>query len=428
MKLRKSLPSSAALCVIVAANLAPSFTNSLSADDWTRFRGPNGSGVSDAKHIPVEITAADINWTTILGIGHSSPVVVGDKIFLTAEDSEKNTRSLLCLSVKSGKKLWEKSKDFEKHSSHRYNNFASATPAADADRVYVSWTTGETHEVRAFSHAGEEVWTKVLGHFSEPHGSSSSPIIAGNMLLVGNDHALDGSYLAGLSKADGEMKWQIKRNTIKGSFSTPTLFTPKNDKPQAIYSSNPKTLTAVDPETGKILWEYSDAFGKAIRTVASPVVVGDFIFASAGQGSGGRGSVIIKPPGKNGKPEEAWEMTNGLPYVPTPVAYKGLLFVLADSGTMTCVNAKTGEEAWKERVAGETYSSPICIDGKIYCFSRRGEMAVVAAKDAFEPLGKHNFQSDVHATPAVAGGRLYVRTEKKLISIGGEPEEEPAGE
>ena len=389
------------------------------ADDWTRFRGPNGSGVSNSKAIPAEISKRVINWSIkVKGKGHSSPVVIGNRVFLTSVIADKNKRYVLCYST-GGKKLWEHEITFTAHKQHRFNSFASSTPAADAERVYISWTTGDRHHVLALTHDGDPVWEKDLGFFAEEHGSSSSPVVHGKTLLVSNDHAAEGGgYLAGLDSATGDENWRIQRQAVRASFSTPTIHVPENGSPQAIFSSNPVALTSVDPESGKILWEYSGEFRKDIRTVASPVVADGIVFATAGSGGSGKGSVAVRPTGTDGNPEIAWELTKGLPYVPTPIAHGTRLFLLGDNGIMSCVKAATGEVAWKERVTGESYSSPVCIDNRLYCISRAGKMTVIAASETFSKIAEYDFGSPVHATPAIAGDRMYVRTDERLLSIG----------
>jgi outer membrane protein assembly factor BamB len=388
-------------------------------EEWSRFRGPNGTGISDAKTIPFNISKDVIDWSIkIKGIGHSSPVIFDDKIFLTSVVPDDSERFVLCYST-AGKKLWEYKAKFTAHSLHRFNTFASSTPAVDAERVYISWTTGDRHEVLALTHDGQLVWSKDLGFFAEDHGSSSSPVVFEKTLIVGNDHAAqEGGYLAGLDSATGDEKWKIQRHAVKASFSTPTLYTPENGPTQAIFSSNPIALTAVEVDTGNVAWEFAGDFREDIRTVASPVIANGIVFATAGSGGGGKDCVAIRPYGKDGKPEVAWELDRALPYVPSPIATQDHLFLLGDNGTMSCVNAATGESIWRERVTGETYSSPVCIDGRIYCISRRGEMAIVAASPTFEKIAEYNFESAVHASPAVSGDRLYVRTEERLISIG----------
>ncbi|MEZ5325261.1 MAG: PQQ-binding-like beta-propeller repeat protein [Verrucomicrobiales bacterium] len=404
-------------CLLLLSGMA--MIHQANGEEWSRFRGPNGTGISDATTIPFNISKDVIDWSIkVKGIGHSSPVVFGDKIFLTSVVPDDSERFVLCYST-TGKKLWEYTTKFTAHALHKFNTFASSTPAVDAERVYVSWTTGDRHEVLALTHDGQMAWSKDLGFFAEEHGSSSSPVVYEKTLLVGNDHAAqDGGYLAGLDVATGDEKWKIQRHAIKASFSTPTIYKPENGPVQAIFSSNPVALTAVEVATGNVAWEYAGDFRKDIRTVGSPVIANGIVFASAGSGGSGKACVAIRPNGKGGKPEVAWELDRALPYVPTPIATKEHLFLLGDNGTMSCINATTGESIWKERVTGETYSSPVCIDGRIYCISRRGEMAIVAASPTFTKIAEYNFESPIHATPAVSGDRLYVRTEGRLISIG----------
>ncbi|MGK0187778.1 MAG: outer membrane protein assembly factor BamB [Verrucomicrobiales bacterium] len=415
----RSRVRSATVCFSLLSLVTAWLPSAAAAEEWSRFRGPNGTGISDSTTIPFEISKKDINWSIkVKGIGHSSPVVHGGKIFLTSVATKGGNRYVLCYNT-AGKKLWEYEAPFKTHSLHRFNTFASSTPAVDGKQLYVSWTTGDRHEVIALDHDGKLVWEKDLGFFAEDHGSSASPVVYNKTLLVGNDHAAQGGgYLAGLDCATGEEKWKVKRSAVKASFSTPTLFKPENGPMQAIFSSNPMALTAVEAETGKVVWEYPGNFRKDIRTVASPVVTHGIVFASAGSGGSGKAGIAVRINGTGGKPELAWDMIKGLPYVPTPVAKDDYLFLMGDNGTMSCVNASTGEVLWKERVTGETYSSPVCINGRIYCISRQGEMAVVAATPEFKKLAEYDFESPIHASPAVADSRLYIRTEDRLLSIG----------
>ncbi len=401
--------------------LAPLSLLMLTADaqEWTRFHGPGGAGSSDATTIPTTITEKDYNWNIELpGSGHSSPVLWGNTIFLTGVDREKgDIRYVFAVGAQDGMLLWKTPFPFDAYDQHKFNSYASSTPAVDAERVYVTWTTPKGTSAVALDHEGRKLWEKDLGGFFARHGSGSSPIVVGKTLIVTNDHEKDGGFLAGLDSATGKELWKIDRKNIEQApYNTPAEFTPEGGKKEVIFSSTAYGLSGIDPETGTILWNVNPEFSN--RCVSSPVIAGDIIFATAGQGGGGKESIAIRP-GKGGEPKELYRVQKRIPYVPTGVAHKGNIFLINDAGLMLCMNAESGDVLWEERVTGPTYSSPVCINGYLYAISREGELAVVKASEKFEPVSTHKFKAPVDATPAVANGTLYVRTTDRLISIGG---------
>ena len=381
----------------------------LQAQEWTNFHGDNGT--SKAKTIPVELSKADYNWDVKLpGTGHSSPVIWGDKIFLTTTDREqKGQRSIVCLSTKDGKILWEKEEDFTPGRQHKFNDYSSATPAVDKDHVYVAWTTPDV-VLQARDHDGKEVWRKDLGKFYASHGSAMSPIVTRGKVLLGNEIEKGKSFIIALDAKTGKEAWRLPRTTAKAAYGTPALF----GDGQAIYSSTAHGLTCIDIDSGKIAWEFNPKFTQ--RCVGKPTISGDYVFASAGNGGGRREAICVKV--TDGVPEETFKKSKHVPYVPSGVSYDGMIFLLNDGGQMTCINPADGDEFWYERVTGQSYASPIIINGKIYCFSRTGEMVVLAPKDELEILAKYNFGEGIFATPAIADGKMYVRTFNRLISIG----------
>ena len=386
--------------------------SSLGAQEWSRFHGSDGRGSSDAKTIPVKLEKSDYNWDIKLpGTGHSSPVVWGDQIFLTTTDgSMEGARSILCLSTKDGSIVWKKDESFTPTRKHKYNDFASSTAAVDQNHVYIAWSTPEV-EVLALSHSGAEVWRRKIGAFKANHGSAMSPVIANGKVLLGNQIEAGESFIIALDAKTGATAWKLPRTTVdKAAYGTPAVV-----GNTAIYSSTAHGISGIDIDTGKVLWEHDCKF--SLRCVAKPVVAGDIVFASGGNGGGSRESVGIRVDGK--QTEELFSLSKHVPYVPSGVSSGGLMFFLNDGGQVTCLNAEDGEEFWYERVTGECYASPLLVDGKLYCFSREGEMVAVAAKDEFEVLGRHDFGEGIFATPAISGGRMYVRTFNRLISIGG---------
>ncbi len=393
--------------------------NCVYAQEWPRFRGPNGSGVNAAaKDLPVSFTDQDYRWKVELpGPGTSSPALWGSKLFLTSEGANEGSREVLCFDSATGKQLWSHSDTFKPHGHHKFNNFASATPAVDADHVFIAWTSGDEMHVLALSHVGKKIWEANLGFFSEEHGSGASPVVVGNVLVVAKDHHLDGAFLTGLSVADGKTLWKIPRKTARSAFSTPLVVDASTPKPVVVFTSNPNAMTAVDPQTGKILWNRDYEQTTEFRAVGSAAYCDGVYFTNVGQGTSGRAGVALKV--VNGKPETAWELPKAMPYVPTPLALDGHFYVLNDGGILSCLKAATGAVVYSERVAENAYSSPVCGGNQIYCISRTGKITVVKAGEKFEVLGKGELGEACESTPAIANGMIFIRTAKRLVALGG---------
>ncbi len=394
----------------------------LPAADWSRFRGPEGTGVDELAGLPANFTDKDFAWTAKLpGRGHSSPVAWGDEVITTAEDAAKpGVRYVIAFSAASGKELWRYEDKFTVYPQHKLNSYAASSPAVDAKGVYVTWLAKQDERhVLALDHKGKKLWEKSLGFFKEEHGGSASPVLAGELLIVPNDHSekKDAGIYA-LDPKNGAVKWKCDTGaTARSSFSTP-LVIEVDGKKQIVVASNPVALMGIDPATGKKLWEVEHNVNGS-RSVGSPVWVDGLIFASVGQGGNGQGSVAVKPGSADGKrkAETVYSPSSKIPYVPTPVAVGKRLFLLKDGGLLSCMNAANGEVLWDERVTTPVYSSPVCVGGRIICLSRTGEVATVAADDKFTLLGKSTLNEECQATPVVAGGKLIFRTATRLIAL-----------
>lgn len=408
-------PAVFALCLATASSAAHA------GDNWTRFRGENGAGVSDDV-IPAKWDDADYAWKTELpGVGHSSPVVWGDKVFVTSADAEAGERYLLCVDANTGKVLWRHTVAFKTFRKHGENNFASSTPAVDDKRVYVAWTTPEQFAVYAVSHDGIERWRADLGPYRTQHGGGGSPAVVNGLVVVNVDVDKGGSFVAALDAKSGDVKWRTPRASSKYSTSTPCVYRPAGGADQIIFATNANGITAVEPATGKVIWELPDAF--RARVVSSPVVAGGLIFGTSGEGGRGQDFVAVRPPTSEngGKPETAYAITDDPPYVPTVLAYKDRLFTWGDAGSVVCRKALTGDVIWEGKTKGGFFGSPVCAAGKLYCTTKRGEVVVVNAEgDAFEELARNDLGEDSDATPAVAGGRMYLRTLGHLICVDGD--------
>ncbi len=385
-------------------------TSAAVGEDWSRFRGPNGTGTSDLKGLPTAWSASDYDWNVELpGIGHAAPIVVGDRLFVTSAEEEGALRYLFCLDVESGEPRWVRTIGLDRSHKHAKNSWASSTPCADEERVYVVFADVANYTMAAYDHDGELVWRKRLGRFESQHGQGVSPILFEDLVILPNDQKGASSVFA-LDKRTGDVRWSILRHVRRTSYATPML-TEVDGEPRLICVSGASGVSSIDPRTGKVFWS-TDEF--PLRTVASPVRVGDLVVASCGQG--GRGGVLQRGVDvRTGK--VVWERERELPYVPTPIVRGKYLYNWTDKGVVACVDGTNGETVWKERVGGDYSGSPVCVDDKLYAVSERGEVVVVAAKPEFESLGTTSLGDNCHSTPAVANGRLFLRTYYRLASL-----------
>ncbi len=408
-------------CVLVAGTA--------NAQEWSRFRGPNGSGVSDAKTIPSEWTKTDFNWSVKLpGSGHSSPVLWGKKIFLTgADDQESAKRFVFCVDADTGKVLWNKNFPSKHHTKHAFNSFASATAAADAKHVYVVWSTPEEYTFMAIDHEGNKVWERDLGPFISQHSCGTSPIVYEDLIVLTNDQDTDGggqSFLLAVDAATGQTRWKTDRESTRVAYSTPCIYQGKDGADQLIFNSMSHGMTSIDPKTGKTLWEISAVDGAPLldkRSCSSPVLADGVITASCGSGGGGNYVVAIRPgtAGKLDSAEMIYKIDRSAPYVCTPLAKDNLLFLWSDGGVVSCLEASTGDVHWRKRVEGKYFGSPVWVDGRLFCVSTEGVVVVLDAGTEFKQLAENDLDELCHSTPAVADGRMFIRTYDHLHSIGG---------
>jgi outer membrane protein assembly factor BamB len=390
-------------------------------DEWVRFRGPNGTGQSDASGIPTTWTNNDYKWRVKLpGISNASPVISGEQVFVTSANQEDGTRHIHCLKTVDGSVIWQQSygaTTFDLVNSKAYD---TATPTVDADHVYMAWGTPDEYAVVALGRKeGNEVWRRDLGPFNGDHGFGASPILCGDMLILPNEQTGPSSIVA-LDRVTGKTQWQVDRRMVKTAYSTPFIYRAGDGPAQLIFASSAHGVSSLDPQTGKSNWELGDVFGE-IRVVGSPVVAAGLIFAQCGGGGGGKRMIAVKPgnPADGTEARLAYDIKDSLPYVPTPVAKGDLLFFVSDGGVASCIDAPTGERLWRERIGGNYFGSLIRIGDRIYVISRSGEMVVLAAADEFEVLGRIDLEEPSHSTPAVADGVMYLRTLSHLMAIGG---------
>ena len=405
-------------------------TSAAFAQEWTRFRGPNGTGISHAKTIPTKLTDAELNWKVELpGVGHSSPVLWGERVFVTTTGDKAGGFRVVCVDARDGKLLWNHDFALTPFPRHKFNSYASSTPTVDAERVYVTWNEPDHYQMAALDHTGKLVWQRDFGPYVSQHGCGPSPILYRGMVILGNEQD-DEKFVKGATRSGtsfvvavdaktGATVWQTPRRSAVVSYATPCVFEPKNGPTALLFASQAHGLYALEPSTGKVLWEYDQAF--TMRSCSSPLIAGELILGSCGSGGGGHYVIAVKPGDATAKKpaELAYQMKKSAPYVPTGIVVGELVWLWSDGGMLTCLHAPTGDVRFQERIGGNFFGSPVWIDGRLFAVSTAGEIVVVEASEKFNLLHRHALHEVCHTTPAVALGRLFLHTEKHLFSLGG---------
>lgn len=397
--------------------LAWCFCGLANAENWPQFRGADGSGISTQKGIPTSWSQGDYAWDVAIdGIGHAAPIVWGDHVFVTSAEDVGAIRSLIDLDAKTGKQRWSRSIGMNRDRPvNAKGSNASSTPATDGERVYVLFSDKENYLAAAYNFAGDLLWRRNLGTYESQHCLGVSPIVVDDMLIVCNDQ--DGpSSIYALDAKTGATRWVTPR-AFRGqstSYSTPIVVREPNQPPQLICASGAAGISSLDLKTGALNWQTEEF---PLRTVASPVYGAGLLIASCGQG--GRYGVLqiaIDPKTRDeqGRPKVVWKREKLIPYVPTPIVYGDHLFEWSDEGIVVCVDLKTGQDVWSKRLGGKYSGSLLCIDGKIYGVEEGGKVTVIEAGPEFKELGTADLGDSTYSTPAVANGRLYLRTFSRL--------------
>lgn len=409
------------VAILLIATALPS--SPAAAQEWTRFRGPNGTGQSDTMTIPTRWTDEDYQWRVELpGIGHSSPVIWGERVFVTSAVPETAQQNVICLDSNSGRTLWMNSYRSLPHHHHPQNSFASSTPVVDAERVYVAWGTPDATTLMALDHDGETEWSIELGPYGSKHGFAVSPMLHGDCLILASHQQGEGrnnqtpgeSFVIAVDRTTGETVWKTERESEIASYSVPSIFRYPDGREELICCSTANGMYALDPLTGEENWALP-IFDK--RTVSSPVIVGDTVFGSSGSGGGGNQVVAIQP---GNPPTELYRITRQAPYVPMVVAHEELMFLWHDGGIVTCIHRDDGEVLWRERIGGNFSGSPVRVGDYLYCIDQNGVVIVLRASSEYELIARNELGEASRATPAIAGGRMFLRTETHLMAIGGE--------
>ncbi len=416
----KGIPKILSLLVGLLALFVCTESNLVAGENWARFRGPNGSGISAQKGYPGSWKPREEAWIqTIPGEGHSSPVIWQENIFLASASNKGKTRSLFCLEVQSGDIIWKKSLTFHSNHINTKNSWASSSPTTDGKHVYITFADKNNYIAIAYDMDGNEIWRKNLGPFASQHGQGVSPILFKNMLFVANDQKGFGSLIA-LDKNNGDVVWNSSREFRRVSYSTPIIYQADKKSPQLIVSCGAMGITSVDPANGSINW-YSGEL--PARTVSSPFISDGLIYQTCGAAGRGKKMIGVSPDGK-GLLDDSYfkfQRKKETPYVPTAISYEGHIYLWCDNGVVSCVENKTGKNIWTKRVGGNYSGSPICVNGIIYIMSEAGKIAAIDASPEYHLYHKTELGELSHSTPAEAGGKLFFRTSHKLICYQSKP-------
>lgn len=388
------------------------------AQEWARFRGPNGTGVGQATRLPPSWEPGSRKWSaTLPGPGHSSPVLWGSAVYVTAADTASGGFTVLAFDADRGSPGWRRHFAAPREMLHRNNSPATATPAADARRLYVTRTQDGRLFLTALAREdGAVAWELDLGPLSTEHGLGHSPIVHAGHIILAKDHD-DAGRIVALEAATGRLVWETPRRPGRADYSVPCVVPAGPDSEWLVFNTQEDGITALEAATGRVVWSAPGIL--TMRSVSSPVVAGDLLLSSCGSGGGGNYVVALHPPaGPQAQPRIAYTIRRSAPYVPTPVALGNRVFLWSDGGIVTCLEAASGNQLWQERVGGNFFSSPVAADGKLFNLSTTGELVALAAAGHFALLGRTALGEGGHASPAVALGRLYVRTLTHLHCLG----------
>jgi outer membrane protein assembly factor BamB len=392
------------------------FNSVTKAEDWPCWRGPQLDGSSREQKVPVYWSStSNIAWKTDLpGIGHASPIVCGESIFVAAAIPESQDRSLLCLNRSTGKILWQqKVLTAPLEGKHYLNSFASSTPATDGELVFAAFLDRDQMFVSALDFKGRERWAVRPGPFASRHGFCSSPILYRDKVILNGDH--DGeSYLVALNRKDGSIAWKTPRENHTRSYCAP-LIRDVAGRTQMVLVGD-KCVSSYDPNTGKRHWVID---GPTEQFVASPVYhEGSGLMIITG-GFPDHHILAIRPDGTGNVTQThiAWRTTQGAAYVPSPIIEGDYFLIISDGGIAHCFEAASGKLLWKERL-GEEHASLVSAEGRVYFLNDKGVMNVVKVGPQFERIAQNDLGERCFASPAISRGQIFLRGDKHLFCIG----------
>ena len=384
----------------------------VSTSDWPQFRGPTGQGVSDEQGLPLTWSETkNVRWkVAIPGRGWSSPVVQGDRIWLTTATEEG--KSLRAISVDRNTGAIVQNVEVFRLKSAKLanpkNSLASPTPIVEGDRVYVHFGAFGT---ACITQSGEIVWKTKLEYDNGQHGTGGSPVLYEDLLIISCD-GNDVQFVVALDKLTGKVRWKKSREGYQ-AYTTP-LIIELAGSPQVI---SPGAFRAIsyDPRNGKELWQIT--YGEGFSNVPRPVYGDGLVFICTGFQQPSLLAVRVDGKGDVTKSKVQWKLDRGVPLTPSPLLVGSELYMVTDNGIVTCVDAKTGKEYWRARVGGNHSASPIYADGRIYFLNEEGESVVLAPGQQLKHLATNQLDGRTLASMAVSNGSIFIRSDTHLYRI-----------
>ena len=385
--------------------------------DWPWWRGPERNGISaDSNAVTKWSLKENVIWAaSVPGRGHSSPIVIGKRVFLTTADDATQKQLILAFDRQTGAPLWS-TLAHQGNFTRKYpkNTHASATQACDGGRLFSVFINADGLHVTATNLEGKQRWQTRAGDFQSLHGYGSSPVLYKNLVIVSGDN-VKSCYLTALDAQSGKIVWHTERKVVGkyGNYGTPALAL-LNNKAQLLQAGLGQTAS-YDPETGKLLWSCA---GPAEVSANTPTFNATMVFSSGGFPEKELRAIRADGTGVVTKTHLAWKADKGITYVPSPLYHAGLLYLVNDGGIATCFDAETGKQIWQERLQGNFSASPVLVGDLIYATSETGQTSIFKAARKFELVGTNSLQEPVMTTPAICGGQIFLRTASKLYCLG----------
>ncbi|HRZ37309.1 MAG TPA: PQQ-binding-like beta-propeller repeat protein [Candidatus Paceibacterota bacterium] len=395
------------------------------AENWPGFRGPGGQGVSAEENLPLTWSlTTNLAWRVqVPGTGWSSPIVWDDRVLVSAASPDGTSCHLVCVDADTGDIVWNRqvfSQDPPRKLAE--NSHATPTPVTDGTLVYAAFNGGR---IVAVDWKGNVLWSWRDRQFVSKHGLSASPVLYDDLLImpfdgngptdvnnIGYLTAWDGAFIAALDKRTGQEKWRGKRGLSRQAHVTPML-SEVNGKAQLISGAG-DVVQGFDPQSGKLLWSVQSR-GEG---VVPAIVCGQgLVFTSSGYGTPTLRAIRPDGQGEVTATHIAWESRVNVPLMPSFVYAGGLLFCLKESGIASCLEAETGQVVWVERLGGAYGASPVLAEGRLYCLAEDGSTVVIGADRTFKILARNPLEGLCKASPAIARGRIFIRSENTLFCI-----------
>ncbi|HBE68946.1 MAG TPA: serine/threonine protein kinase [Planctomycetaceae bacterium] len=400
--------------LLVALFVTGAFSAAAVAEDWPCWRGPTANGLSTGNP-PVDWDEEkNVGWKVpIPGVGHSSPIVSGDRIFVTSCIAENEQRILMCLDRKSGRVVWQKVVAVcPLETMHRDNTPASSTPVTDGEQVFVTFAVEDKIQVVAYTFDGEKSWEVFPGTFESRHGYCTSLILDGDRLFVSGLQDGPDAFVAALDKTTGTTLWKTARRDKVRSFSSPLLC--KVGAQEALLLSGANQTVAYDRTDGRVLWQID---GPAEKTVSSVVVCPHTNFAFVCGGRDKQFMAVSLDTGESETPRIAWSSSRGIPYMTSPLTDGSLLHILSDEGVYRCYDCQTGKVLNALRPVGPVRASMVATKDHIFVTEKCGKTTVIKNNANWEVVSENDIGEEVLASAAIAGNEFIIRSTQHLFLI-----------